>query len=43
MWSDPVTFGGGSTMLKTGLPESGCALNAPMDAQKPSQRASTSW
>ena len=43
MCSEPVTLGGGSTMLNTGFPDSGCALNAPMDAQKLSQRASTSW
>ena len=42
MCSEPVTLGGGSTMLNTGLPESGSAVNAPMDSQKEYQRASTS-
>ena len=34
MWSQPVTFGGGSTMLNGGRSESGLARNAPMRSQK---------
>jgi hypothetical protein len=34
MWSDPVTLGGGMTMLKRGLPDAASALKAPIDSQK---------
>ncbi len=38
MCSEPVTFGGGITMLKRGLPDEGSALKAPMDSQNAYQR-----
>ena len=33
MCSQPVTFGGGSTMLNGGLLDSGSARNAPISSQ----------
>src|SRR5512135_1414901 len=42
MCSEPVTFGGGMTMLNRGLSDSGLARNAPLDSQNAYQRGSTS-
>jgi hypothetical protein len=43
MCSDPVTFGGGITIAKGGLPERGSALKNPLFSQKAYHRRSTSF
>src|SRR5512133_3341779 len=42
MCSEPVTLGGGMTMLKRGFPDFGSALKAPIDSQNAYHRGSTS-
>ena len=43
MCSDPVTFGGGMTIEKGGLPEVGSARKKPPLSQNSLQRGSTSF